>query len=297
MGAQAGHRGGGAAGDPGDSALRLRPLGGHAGHRRGADAVHGARGVGSGAGLSHRAFAGSGAGHGAGAGLPVGTANIFAKEIQLSINGTTFIVSNGQEECTVSTPLIGTFNVYNVLAAYATGLALGLQQEQILTGIKNLKNVRGRFERITSPAGWTAIVDYAHTPDALENCLKTIHDVLPKENHGRIITVFGAGGDRDKTKRPIMGRIAGDYSDIVIVTSDNPRTEEPETIINDIMRGITRHANVLREVDRHTAIERAIKCAQRGDVVLIAGKGHEDYQIIGKEKTHFSDREVVENLL
>ncbi len=225
------------------------------------------------------------------------TANIFAKEIQLSINGTTFIVSNGQEECTVSTPLIGTFNVYNVLAAYATGLALGLQQEQILTGIKNLKNVRGRFERITSPAGWTAIVDYAHTPDALENCLKTIHDVLPKENHGRIITVFGAGGDRDKTKRPIMGRIAGDYSDIVIVTSDNPRTEEPETIINDIMRGITRHANVLREVDRHTAIERAIKCAQRGDVVLIAGKGHEDYQIIGKEKTHFSDREVVENLL
>jgi UDP-N-acetylmuramoyl-L-alanyl-D-glutamate--2,6-diaminopimelate ligase len=225
------------------------------------------------------------------------TADIFTKKIQLSINGTTFIVSNGQEECTVSTPLIGTFNVYNVLAAYATGIALGLSQEQILTGIKNLKNVRGRFERITSPAGWTAIVDYAHTPDALENCLKTIHDVLPKENHGRVITVFGAGGDRDKTKRPMMGCIAGDYSDLVIVTSDNPRTEVPETIIDDVMRGITRHASVLREVDRHIAIERAIKCAQRGDVVLIAGKGHEDYQIIGKEKKHFSDRETVENLL
>ncbi|MGD0035806.1 MAG: UDP-N-acetylmuramoyl-L-alanyl-D-glutamate--2,6-diaminopimelate ligase [Bacteroidota bacterium] len=225
------------------------------------------------------------------------TADICAKEIQLSINGTTFIIGNGQEECTVSTPLIGTFNVYNVLAAYATGIALGLSQEIILTGIKNLKNVRGRFERITSPAGWTAIVDYAHTPDALENCLKTIHDVLPKENHGRIITVFGAGGDRDKAKRPIMGCIAGDYSDLVIVTSDNPRTEIPETIIDDIMQGITRHASVLREVDRHTAIEHAIKCAQRGDVVLIAGKGHEDYQIIGKEKKHFSDREIVENLL
>ena len=225
------------------------------------------------------------------------TADIFTKKIQLSINGTTFIVSNGQEECTVSTSLIGTFNVYNVLAAYATGIALGLSQEQILTGIKNLKNVRGRFERITSPAGWTAIVDYAHTPDALENCLKTIHDVLPKENHGRVITVFGAGGDRDKTKRPMMGCIAGDYSDLVIVTSDNPRTEVPETIIDDVMRGITRHASVLREVDRHIAIERAIKCAQRGDVVLIAGKGHEDYQIIGKEKKHFSDREIVENLL
>ena len=224
-------------------------------------------------------------------------ADIFAKEIKLSINGTTFVVSNGQRECTVSTPLIGKFNVYNVLAAYTTGEALGLPQEQILSGIKELKNVRGRFERIASPAGWTAIVDYAHTPDALENCLKTIHDVLPKNNRGHIITVFGAGGDRDKTKRPLMGRIAGDYSDMVIVTSDNPRTEEPETIMDDVLRGITRHASVLREVDRRTAIERAIKGAQRGDVILIAGKGHEDYQIIGKEKKHFSDCEVVENLL
>lgn len=224
-------------------------------------------------------------------------ADILAKEVKLSINGSTFVISNGHGECKVSTPLIGRFNVYNVLAAYTTGIALGLSREQILAGIGNLKNVRGRFERITSPAGWTAIVDYAHTPDALENCLKTIHDVLPKTNHGRVITVFGAGGDRDKMKRPMMGRIAGDYSDIVIVTSDNPRTEVPETIIDEVMSGITRHASVLREVDRQTAIERAIKCAQSGDVVLIAGKGHEDYQIIGKEKKHFSDREVIENLL
>jgi UDP-N-acetylmuramoyl-L-alanyl-D-glutamate--2,6-diaminopimelate ligase len=225
------------------------------------------------------------------------SADIFAKEVKLSINGTTFVISNGQGECTVSTPLIGTFNVYNVLAAYTTGMALGLSQEQILTGIRNLKNVRGRFERIISPAGWTAVIDYAHTPDALGNCLRTIHDVLPQKNRGRIITVFGAGGDRDKTKRPIMGLIAGDYSDLVIVTSDNPRTEMPEIIIDDVMRGITRHASVLREVDRQTAIERAINCAQQGDVILIAGKGHEDYQVIGKEKKHFSDKEVVENLL
>jgi UDP-N-acetylmuramoyl-L-alanyl-D-glutamate--2,6-diaminopimelate ligase len=224
-------------------------------------------------------------------------ADLRAKEVTLGIDGTTFVVSYGQREYTVTSTLMGMFNVYNILAAYATGVGLGISHEQILAGIKNVKNVRGRFESIPSPAGWTAIVDYAHTPDALENCLKTIHDVLPKKNRGKIITVFGAGGDRDKTKRPIMGRIAGEYSDIVIVTSDNPRTEVPETIIDDIMRGITHHANVLREVDRRTAIECAIQRAQRGDVVLIAGKGHEDYQIIGKEKKHFSDREVVEYLL
>ena len=215
----------------------------------------------------------------------------------MHIDETTFVVSNGKGECTVSTPLIGTFNVYNVLAAYTTGMALGLSQEQILAGIRNLKNVRGRFERIASPAGWTAIIDYAHTPDALGNCLRTIHDVLPQKNCGRIITVFGAGGDRDKTKRPIMGRIAGDYSDLVIVTSDNPRTEAPEKIIDDVMQGITRHASVLREVDRKKAIENAINSARQDDVILIAGKGHEDYQVIGKEKKHFSDREIVENLL
>jgi UDP-N-acetylmuramoyl-L-alanyl-D-glutamate--2,6-diaminopimelate ligase len=225
------------------------------------------------------------------------SADIFAKEIKLGIEGTTFVISNGHGERTVSTPLIGTFNLYNILAAYTSGVALGLSQEQILSGIKNVKNVRGRFERITSPAGWTAIIDYAHTPDALGNCLKTIHDVLPRKNRGRIITVFGAGGDRDKTKRPIMGRIAGDYSDLVIVTSDNPRTEAPETIIDDIIRGITRHASVLREVDRQTAIERAINGAQQGDVILVAGKGHEDYQVIGKEKKHFNDREIIEKFL
>ncbi len=224
-------------------------------------------------------------------------ADVKVKDMKFGMNGTALIVSNGHGEFTFTIPLIGKFNVYNVLAAYSAGIALGIPREQILTGINNLKNVRGRFERIVSPAGWTAIIDYAHTPDALENCLKTIHDILPTQNRGRIITVFGAGGDRDKSKRPLMGHVAGDYSDIVIVTSDNPRTEEPEKIIDDIMRGVIRHASVLREVDRRTAIERAVSCAQRGDVILIAGKGHEDYQVIGREKIHFSDREVVEGLI
>ena len=225
------------------------------------------------------------------------SADIHATEVKLSIDGTTLTVKDGKEEFIITTPLIGKFNAYNVLAAYSGGLALNITREQILAGISNLKSVRGRFERISSPAGWIAIVDYAHTPDALENCLKAIHDILPTQNRGRIITVFGAGGDRDKSKRPLMGQIAGDYSDIVIVTSDNPRTEIPEKIIDDIMRGIIRHASVLREVDRKTAIERAVSCAQRGDVILIAGKGHEDYQVIGKEKKHFNDREVVESFL
>jgi UDP-N-acetylmuramoyl-L-alanyl-D-glutamate--2,6-diaminopimelate ligase len=224
-------------------------------------------------------------------------ATVWAKEVRLGIDGTTLIVNDEGDEFELKTPLIGRFNAYNVLAAYCAGKALGLSREIILRGIANVKNVRGRFERIASPAGWTAIVDYAHTPDALENCLNTIHDVLPKESHGKIITVFGAGGDRDKTKRPLMGKIAGDLSDIAIVTSDNPRTENPEQILDDVMRGITRHASVLREPDRRAAIERAVKAAERGDVILVAGKGHEDYQIIGKEKRHFSDREVIEGLV
>jgi UDP-N-acetylmuramoyl-L-alanyl-D-glutamate--2,6-diaminopimelate ligase len=224
-------------------------------------------------------------------------ADVQVKDLKIAMTGTTLTINNSHGELTFTTPLIGKFNVYNILAAFSTGLALGIPREQIIQGIKNMKNVRGRFERITSPAGWTAIIDYAHTPDALENCLKTIQDILPSQNRGRIITVFGAGGDRDKTKRPLMGHIAGDYSDIIIVTSDNPRSEEPKKIIDDIIRGVTRHASVLQETDRRTAIERAISCAQRGDVILIAGKGHEDYQVIGKEKIHFSDREVVESLI
>ncbi|MCX6133170.1 MAG: UDP-N-acetylmuramoyl-L-alanyl-D-glutamate--2,6-diaminopimelate ligase [Ignavibacteriales bacterium] len=222
-------------------------------------------------------------------------ADVQARDIRLSLDGTIFTVRSGNEEHPITSPLVGRFNVYNVLSAYAAGMALGYPHGKIASGISSLKNVRGRFERITSPQGWTAIVDYAHTPDALEKCLRTIHDVLPERDRGRIITVFGAGGDRDRTKRPLMGKIAGSLSDIVIVTSDNPRTENPQQIINEIVGGISREASVSQEVDRKTAIHAALRQARTGDVILVAGKGHEEYQVIGKEKIHFSDREVIED--
>ncbi len=224
-------------------------------------------------------------------------ADVRASDIRLSLDRTTFTLRSGNKENSVSSALVGRFNVYNILSAYSAGVALGFEHEKIASGIRSVKNVRGRFERIPSPKGWTAIVDYAHTPDALEKCLRTIHDVLPKDNRGRIITVFGAGGDRDRTKRPLMGKIAGGLSDIAIVTSDNPRTEDPQQIINEIVAGIPREAVVSREVDRRTAIHTALREARAGDVVLIAGKGHENYQVIGKEKIHFSDREVVEDFI
>ncbi|MGB2868624.1 MAG: UDP-N-acetylmuramoyl-L-alanyl-D-glutamate--2,6-diaminopimelate ligase [Bacteroidota bacterium] len=218
-------------------------------------------------------------------------------EINFSIQGTTFNVRHQGKDATVHSPLVGRFNVYNVLAAYAAGTALGVSESDILRGISGLKPVRGRFERIASPKGWTAIVDYAHTPDALEKCLKAIGEVLPQERRGKIITVFGAGGDRDKTKRPLMGKIAAQLSDAIIVTSDNPRTENPEAIIDDILAGVPRGAAVKRESDRRKAIEQAARMAKAGDVILVAGKGHEDYQVIGKEKIHLSDREIVESLV
>lgn len=224
-------------------------------------------------------------------------ADVQATDIRLSIEGTSFKLRYNNHETTISSPLVGRFNVYNILAAYSAGVALGYSHESISAGVSSVQNVRGRFERIASPKGWTAIIDYAHTPDALEKCLRTIHDVLPKESRGRIITVFGAGGDRDRTKRPLMGKIVGSLSDLAIVTSDNPRTEDPQQIMNDIVVGIPREATVMKEVDRRAAIVAALRKARAGDIVLVAGKGHEDYQVIGKEKIHLSDREIVEEFI
>lgn len=221
-------------------------------------------------------------------------ASVSAKNIRLSIEGTSMTVLHNGLETSISSPLVGRFNVYNILAAFSTGVALGLSSQVIAKGIGSLKAVPGRFERISSPKGWTAIIDYAHTPDALEKCLNAIRDVLPKKKGGKIITVFGAGGDRDKTKRPLMGGVAGKLSDVVLVTSDNPRTEDPETIIREIVGGIPHGTTLLQEPDRRKAIEQALSMARIGDVVLIAGKGHEDYQVIGTEKIHFSDREIVQ---
>jgi len=217
--------------------------------------------------------------------------NFQAREIQLGINDTNFSVNN----ISISSPLVGKFNVYNLLAAYSVVNEFGIQNPK--SQIQNLKPVPGRFEKIHSPQGWTAIIDYGHTPDALEKVLKAIHDVLPKENRGKIISIFGAGGDRDKTKRPKMGNIANELSDIVIVTSDNPRTENAEKIIDDVVAGISSTKNIIREVDRRKAIQQGLTLAKKNDVVLIAGKGHEHYQIIGTTKEHFNDREEVEKFI
>ena len=224
-------------------------------------------------------------------------ADVRVMNAELSLQGSTITLEYRGSTTSLSSPLVGRFNVYNTLTAYSVGLALGIPVEAMKQGIAGLSVVRGRFERIVSSAGWTAIIDYAHTPDALEKCLRTIHDILPKEKRGRIITVFGAGGDRDKTKRPLMGAVVAELSDISIVTSDNPRTEDPDAIINDVLRGVASKREVLREADRRRAVERALRLAVAGDVVLIAGKGHEDYQVIGNQKIHLSDREIVEEFM
>lgn len=223
-------------------------------------------------------------------------AAIEARNIDLSIDGTAVEIVHHQETTSIASSLVGRFNVYNILAAFSAGVSLGIPAQTVREGIQRVRRVRGRFEKIRSARGWTAIVDYAHTPDALDKCLRTIHDVLPKGQRGKIITVFGAGGDRDKTKRPLMGAVAGGLSDFVVVTSDNPRTEDPVTIIEEIVRGLPQGTRFLRELDRRKAIHTALGMAAPGDVVLIAGKGHEEYQVIGTQKIHFSDREVVEEV-
>ncbi len=189
---------------------------------------------------------------------------------------------------------IGEFNAYNLLAVYAAAVLLGQQPEEVLTAMSTLQSVDGRFEFIRSDNNVTAVVDYAHTPDALDNVLKAIHDILPS-SASQIITVVGCGGDRDKTKRPEMAKIAADGSSRVILTSDNPRSEEPEAIINDMLAGLNaeEHRRTITITDRREAIRTACMMAAPGDVILVAGKGHETYQIVKGVKSHFDDREIV----
>ena len=230
------------------------------------------------------------------------SARVRAENIKLTSTGTTFGIVHEGETTGIESPLIGRFNVYNVLAAFATGLALGVPKGTLQEKIARFPSVPGRFERIVSPQGWTAVIDYAHTPDALANCMKAIHDIFDAQKptsgkQGRIITVFGCGGNRDRGKRPVMGRIASENGDITVVTSDNPRFEDPVHIIEEVMTGILPGAVVYREVDRRKAIEQALNLARPGDIVLIAGKGHETYQVIGNEQIPFSDREIVEGFI
>ena len=193
----------------------------------------------------------------------------------------------------VGVQFIGKFNVSNLLCVYGAAIMLGQRPEDILVTMSTLKSVNGRLDPIQSPDGYTAIVDYAHTPDALQNVLGAIHEVL--DGKGQVITVCGAGGNRDKGKRPLMAQEAVRQSDRVIITSDNPRFEEPQDIINDMLAGLDakQMKKVISIVDRREAIRTACMMAQKGDVILIAGKGHEDYQEIQGVKHHFDDHEVV----
>jgi len=193
----------------------------------------------------------------------------------------------------VWTRLLGRFNAYNLLAIYSSLMLLGFDKNEILTGISDVTPVSGRFEYVRSGHGVTAVVDYAHTPDALENVIKTINEI--KSDNQRLITVVGAGGNRDKTKRPVMAKVAAELSDIVILTSDNPRFEEPEDIINDMKAGVDASLakKVITIVDRREAIRTACLLALNGDIILVAGKGHENYQEIKGVKHHFDDKEVL----
>ena len=204
----------------------------------------------------------------------------------------------------VFVPLVGRFNVSNLLLIYGCAVALGLEPLEVLRVLSNLPSVNGRFETIGSTKGWTAIIDYAHTPDAVENVLKTINEIVAANKNqssetSQIITVVGCGGNRDKGKRPIMARIAYNYSTLLILTSDNPRDEEPEDILHDMAAGLTDEElhHVLIIEDRASAIKTACTIAKRGDVILVAGKGHENYQIIKGVKHHFDDHEVVKSCL
>ena len=200
---------------------------------------------------------------------------------------------NGKEICV---QFIGRFNASNLLAVYGTACLLDKKPEDVLVALSTLKPVSGRFDSLRSPKGYTAIVDYAHTPDALVNVLSTIQEVL--RGKGNVITVVGAGGNRDKGKRPIMAQEAIKQSDKVIITADNPRFEDPQEIANDMINGLSKEdmRKVLCILDRESAIKTACMLAQAGDVVLVAGKGHEDYQEIQGVKHHFDDKEVLEKV-
>nr|WP_314755226.1 UDP-N-acetylmuramoyl-L-alanyl-D-glutamate--2,6-diaminopimelate ligase [uncultured Prevotella sp.] len=219
-------------------------------------------------------------------------ADFKARIIECHFEGMYLDIDNHE----VGVQFIGKFNVSNLLAVYSTAVMLGKKPEDILLAMSTLHSVNGRLEPVHSPEGYTAIVDYAHTPDALENVLNAIHEVL--NGKGQVITVCGAGGNRDKGKRPLMAQEAVKQSDKVIITSDNPRFEDPQAIINDMLAGLNAQQmkKVISIVDRKEAIRTACMMAQKGDVILIAGKGHEDYQEVKGVKHHFDDKEVVREI-
>lgn len=210
------------------------------------------------------------------------------KDIRYDLDGTEFTITHNKIDFIISTSLIGTFNAYNAASAFVTAKCFGIDESKIMKGIKSSPQVPGRFEVLGSGSK-KVIVDYSHTADSLEKALLAVRDIV--KNNNQIVTVFGCGGDRDKTKRPVMGKVASELSDKVIVTSDNPRTENPFMIIDDIKKGIIKN-NYQVEENREAAIAQAIKNSDDNAVILIAGKGHENYQEINGIRNHFSDREV-----
>ena len=222
-------------------------------------------------------------------------AEVTATAVEHSLEGMRFMLLTPAGERYLHSPLVGRPHIYNILAATATGLALGYDLEVIARAIETCAGAPGRFERVAHAGDFAVVVDYAHTDDALVNVLSTARDVV---GGGRVITVFGCGGDRDRSKRAPMGEAAASLSDVVILTSDNPRTEDPSKILADVEKGMRVSAKPYEKIaDRREAITRAIMEARTGDLVVIAGKGHEDYQIIGREVFHFDDKEVAREAL
>jgi UDP-N-acetylmuramoyl-L-alanyl-D-glutamate--2,6-diaminopimelate ligase len=221
-------------------------------------------------------------------------ANLRARHITSGFQGLKFDVQHGKSRIEIESPLIGRINVYNILAACGAGLSYGLAPETIARGIAALRAVPGRFERVDEGQPFVVVVDYAHTDDALRNVISVARGLNPK----RVITLFGCGGDRDRSKRPLMGQAAAEASDLVILTSDNPRSEDPLAIMNDALVGIRRTdvAHIV-EPDRTAAISRAIKEANAGDIVILAGKGHEPYQVLRDKTIPFDDRLVASEVL
>ena len=222
-------------------------------------------------------------------------ADITTKKFQLTFNGLAFTAQTPGGKVQVASPLVGRINVYNILAAIGAAQALGLSAEIIEAGIRSLESFSGRFQRIDLGQPFFVVVDYAHTDDALENLIRTARELNPK---GRIITLFGCGGGKDRTKRPVMGEVTGRLSDLTILSSDNPRTEDPLKIISDIIVGLQKTAGkYLIEPDREKAIGVAMDEAHAGDIVLLAGKGHENYQILADRTLEFDDRDMARRAL
>ena len=222
-------------------------------------------------------------------------ADIRATDIKFSVNGSKFLCKTPVGSKKASLQLVGLFNIYNALAAIGVGIAEGIELKTILSALESVPFIPGRFEVVSKEP--LVIIDYAHTPNGLENALEAAKQLVPKD--GNLICVFGCGGDRDVTKRPQMGRIAENLCDKIVITSDNPRTEDPQQIITDVLTGIREldSSKIIVELDRTIAIEQALFNSSKKDVIVVAGKGHEDYQIIGNEKIYFDDKEEIKKTL